>query len=156
MAQLPLTPTQQASVNLSMTWKRSCKQLFDLAKTLQEFSDAVYWCGKAANVLRTIPKAEFPAFANWLYIHLADIQNGTFVYDVRIPISGVSTYPRSFIAKICHIINPHAYPLIWDSHVVEHLKNQNTTWNQAVNAAKAQFQNAPDDDIYRYDSILWA
>ena len=28
----------------------------------------------------------------------------TFVYDVRSQIPGVSTYPKSFIAKICHII----------------------------------------------------
>lgn len=156
MAQLPLTPIQQADVNLSMNWKHTCRKLFDSAKSLQDFSDAARWCGKAANVLRSIPKAQFHAFAKWLYDHLEDIKNGTFVYDVRISILGVSTYPKSFIAKICHIINPHAYPLIWDSHVVEHFNKQNIPWSQAVATAKAKFQNAPDDDIYSYDSILWA
>ena len=158
MAQLPLTPIQQADVNLSMNWKHTCRKLFDSAKSLQDFSDAVHWCGNAAHVLRTIPKEQFAAFAKWLYDNLEEIKNGTFVYDVDvlIQIPGVSKYPKSFIAKICHIINPHACPLIWDSHVVEQLKKQNIPWSRAVATAKEKFQNAPDDDIYSYDSILWA
>lgn len=156
MAQLPLTPIQQANVDLSMNWKHTCRKLFDSAKSLQEFSDAVHLCGNAAHVLRTIPKEQFAAFAKWLYGHLEKIKNGTFVYDVRSQIPGVSTYPKSFIAKICHIINPHAYPLIWDSHVGAQLKKQNISWSKAVATAKANFQTAPDDDIYSYDSILWA
>ena len=152
MKQLSLNPIQQANVDLSMTWKRSCKRLFYSAKTLKEFSDAVRLCGNVAHVSRTIPTKEFAAFAEWLYSHLDEIKNGTF----SMTISPFGKYPASWVSKICHIINPHAYPLIWDSHVVAHLKSQNTNWDEAVADAKAKFQDASDEDIYLYDSTLWA
>ena len=155
MAKIPLTSIQQADINMSLSWKENSRQLFELAKDLEKFSYAVHWCGRYANVSRTVPKGKFDAFVSWLYDHFDAIKNGTFSYTDN-NISDFSKYPRSWIAKICHIINPHAYPLIWDSHVREWLKKNNITWENAMNDTKSKFQNAPDYDIYLYDSTLWA
>ena len=60
--------------------------------------------------------------------------------------------------EICHIINPKAYPLIFDRNVKKKLRisdsgKLNEKWNQEIDKRKNILTN--DEEIYKYDSELW-
>ena len=72
----------------------------------------------------------------------------------------------SAISKICHIINPHCYPVIWDTHTTALLKANESNWDEKIKQYVAehddlyQIDNLSAEDwrerIYRAESTLWA
>ena len=165
---LGLTPTQKASFDMSIAWKKASRNLFDSARNGKDFANAVHWCGKMGNVVRTVPKEKFASFAAFLYDHFDQIKDGTFRLDEvpsyeRLPSKKTGEVseaaPYSWVSKICHIVNPVAYPVIYDSRIRAILGIMNV--NEFIPFSDAIKEDlgatgADEEVIYEIDSLLWA
>ena len=102
---------------------------------------------------------------DWLVKHRFDIPTGELnIFDAPSDWHGRQL---SAVSKICHIINPIRYPLIWDSHIRAAMGKENisvteSNWNENV---KAFVENHPElkgersDDnerIWLAESTIWA
>lgn len=102
---------------------------------------------------------------DWLVEHRFDIPAGELnIFDAPSDWHGRQL---SAVSKICHIINPIRYPLIWDSHIRVAMGKENISvteqnWNENV---KAFVENHPElkgessDDnerIWLAESTIWA
>ena len=110
-----LTRIQKANYEYSLSWKENGYNLLKDAKDEKEFSEAVLWCGITGNVSRTVAKRSFKEFSNYLFNKRQEILEGN--YSLLKVKEFDNKKPISYISKVCHILNPHGYPLIYDSYV---------------------------------------
>lgn len=146
------SPIQKANYNHSLSWKKQSKQLLS-TKDLSDFKKAIRWCGVAGNVARTVKKERQEEFAKILFSHLDEINNGTFMSWNNLDIGK----PVSWISKICHIINPHMYPIIYDIEIRNKLGIRNLDeYFHFIEVLRSRVKSIKADDIYKLDSIIWA
>lgn len=110
-------------------------------------------------VLRNVKKEYFSQFSEYVQKNFRRIEKGEF------DIFSVETFPDkqpiSFISKICHIINPRNYPIIYDSYVKRALgikdnKHLQENWNQCVDEIKhLQKGTESYEELYLVDSKYW-
>ena len=155
---LPLNKVQDASMNMSVEWKKQSKVLLDEAynnQNMDAFKAAVIWCGTYGNVIRTVSSNDMLQFAKDLYNNISNIKNGTY------SLSQVNVYgknqPKSYVSKICHIINPQQYPFIYDSKTKKRFKkNSINAWDGFILTERNDSKNEPTADLYEQDSRVWA
>lgn len=149
---------KQKSITSSLNWKHQSRQLLFDAKTEQEFVGAAIWCGKEAHALRGIPQSVQQSVTKWLWANKDAILSGTFVLTPSASEElSVKSWPKSWISKICHIMNPHAYPLIHDSQIMKSLSCSTfAKWQAELVNYRSQVASMTDDDIYEMESTLWA
>lgn len=144
-AAMPITEEYVAlSKERSITEKQRLRTAF--LKALQEnnkdfFSNCVVHIGKEWHVSRTVSSEERDGFIESLWNHRAEIQSGAYEWNK----SEYEAY--SYESKICYVINPVHYKLIYDSRNRAALK---TAYPDRKNAAfgKDNWQ-ALVDDYYR-------
>lgn len=161
-----MTPEQNANFQMSLTWKNESRNLLLSAKDKTTFTKAFKWCGDHAGVSRTISGSNLNVVGEWLWKHLDDIKKGTFLInnDSFIATNAsddpptVSKYPISWISKICHIINPIDYPIIYDGATRGNLKNLGTDWKCEFERLRKLYKSPKISiqEAYKYDSQLWA
>ena len=153
-----LNNIQKANTDYSVCWKKTSKQLFDQAIIDEiEFIEAVVWCGRIGYVLRSVKKERRKTFSDWLYKKQQNIRNGSFSIFEEPFADGKN--PISWISKICHIINPSCYPIIYDSHIRKIFKIKiDIDFNYVSGVIKKEIEkdSLSDDEIYLRDSSLWA
>ena len=135
------------SVKLISQYKGSKK---DFEKVLHDV------VGKGSGVLRNIKTEDFPNFSEYVRSNLSKIEAGKYdIFSVK-EFSGKK--PTSFISKICHIVNPQKYPLIWDTNVKKTLKigESKTKWEEKISELTQQLTGKEKEEIYEYDSKLWS
>ena len=151
---IKLNRTQKASSNLSQEWKRQSKLLLD-TEDISEFRDAVVWCGKGGNVLRTLEKKFVQEFSEFLFNNKNEINNGNF------KLSSLQNFgkkrPLSWASKIIHIMNPKKYPIIYDGNIrkVLGIKTIKQYEKRLIEERKLS-KKMNDNDLYKYDSDIWA
>ena len=153
---------QQYMIGTAQRWKKESKRLLykyrDNKKAFETVLNSVIGKG-GGGVLRNIKKDMFPQFSEYVRKNISKIEKGEF------DIFSVETFPDkqpvSFISKVCHIINPKAYPVIYDSYVkkalgIKYNKNLQENWYKRTNEIKqTQKGNESLEDLYRVDSEYW-
>ncbi len=139
-------------------WKIKSAKLIDQYKDNKKDFEKVLHdvVGRGSGVLRNIKTEDFPNFAEYVRKNLSKIEAGNFdIFSVK-EFSGKK--PTSFISKICHIVNPKAYPLIWDANVRKTLKigESKTKWQEKISELTQQLTGKEKEEIYEYDSELWS
>lgn len=112
--------------------------------------------GKGSGVLRNVKKDDFPSFAEYVRKNLSKIESGE--YDIFSVESFSGKKPTSFISKICHIVNPKDYPIIWDENVRKVLKvgSSRKEWQNKLEEFKSKQKCKTNEELYKIDSNLWA
>ena len=112
--------------------------------------------GKGSGVLRNIRKEDFPSFAEYVRKNLSKIGSGEFdIFSVE-NFSGKK--PTSFISKICHIVNPKNYPIIWDENMRKILKvgSSRKEWQNKLEEFKSKQNGKKGEELYKIDSEFWS
>ena len=140
------------------TWKIESAKLIDQYKgNKKDFEKVLHdVVGRGSGVLRNIKTEDFPNFAEYVRKNLYKIEAGNFdIFSVK-EFSGKK--PTSFISKICHIVNPKDYPLIWDANVRKALKigESKKKWDDIISELKQKQHGKKNEDIYLHDSELWS
>lgn len=97
-------------------------------KDVDKMVSALHKCASNSGVVRTVPTegkvtGSWHNLAQFIIESYDDISNGKFDFTDNMVSNkirrgfGFNRYPRSFMSKLCHIINPFDYPMIWDSYV---------------------------------------
>ena len=151
-----LTRTQRASYEYSLVWKKISSDLFKEAiqqNSMDTFKKAVRWCGGAGNVSRSVSAVDFDSFVSYLWGNKGNIKRGTFSLNDVKRFGGKA--PVSWTSKICHIIRPSKYPVIYDSKVREALeiRNINVFWNLIL-LLRERRPIRPSE--WKLDSAIWA
>lgn len=143
---------------ISLAWKQESHDLL-----MEAWNDRVAFekvllemVGKNGNVLRSVKKTEQHGFCSRIFENREAIKGGTFnIFSLN----GIcSKNPLSYISKICHIINPKAYPLIWDSHVMKKLRinYRRDRWDEKVAEERERVANLSEKEAYENESAIWA
>lgn len=140
---------------ISLKWKeRSYEALCASKGDKESFRDAVLECGCGGHVLRTVYEQYRETFCNWVFDQYEEILAG------RLSISDVPKFgnrtPRSWVSKICHIINPWDYPIIYDTHIRRRLGLTERSWQSTMEKMRKKKEEASRRELYEYDSKLWA
>lgn len=147
-----LSKTQRASSNHSLSWKHQSKVLLETDDET-DFCNAVKWCGNNGNVARTVDMEEVRKFAEVLFKHKKDICSGEY-WGEKIELK---RKPYSWISKICHIINPKMYPIIYDEYNKKTFGfNTFLEYKRIVEELRNYSKNKSDEELYEIDAILWA
>ena len=150
-----LTHIQKANYEHSLSWKENGYKLLKAAKDEKEFSEAVLWCGITGNVSRTVIKRSFKEFSNYLFNKRQEILEGK--YSLLIVKEFDNKKPISYISKVCHILNPHGYPLIFDSYVRDAVNITTLEeFNKLIVILREEVNTKTREEIYKIDSALWA
>ena len=148
---------EYANFNHSLSWKKNSRRLLLNAKTIDDFKYAVLWCGKRGNVSRTVKKTQFDSFVTYLWGNKDDIKNGLLDFE-RIPIFD-HIMPLSFVSKVCHIINPKSYPIIYDKRTRRALNSHSVKKFIVVTktiSIKYGINLLNVEKIFQFDSAIWA
>ena len=150
-----LTRIQKANYEHSLSWKENGYNLLKAAKDEKEFSEAVLWCGITGNVSRTVAKRSFKEFSNYLFNKRQEILEGK--YSLLKVKEFDNKKPISYISKVCHILNPYGYPLIYDSYVRAAVNITTLEeFNKLIVNLKEEVNTKTREEIYKIDSALWA
>ncbi len=140
------------------TWKIESAKLIDQYKDNKKDFEKILHdvVGRGSGVLRNIKTEDFPNFSEYVRKNLSKIKAGNFDFFSVKEFSGKK--PTSFISKICHIVNPQKYPLIWDANVRKTLKigESKTKWEEKISELTQQLTGKEKEEIYEYDSKLWS
>lgn len=113
------------------------------------FCEIVKFIGREWSVLRTVEKEELDEFCNNLWKNREKIQKGTYKWNN----SEYNAY--SYESKICFLINPEYYKLIYDGNVRKAL-NKATKDNWQDKADKYYQNNNNKEKIpFEIDWTLW-
>lgn len=139
-------------------WKIESAKLIDQYKDNKKDFEKILHdvVGRGSGVLRNIKTEDFPNFAEYVRKNLSKIEAGNFDIFSAEEFSGKK--PTSFISKICHIVNPKAYPLIWDTNVRKALKigESKKKWDEKISELQKQQKGKKTAELYEYDSKLWS
>lgn len=149
-------------MSVALHWKTESRKLMIKyekdEKAFEEILHSVVGKG-GGGVLRNISKDYFSKFSKYILDNLASIKNGTFdIFKVK---KFPDKQPVSFASKICHILNPKAYPVIYDSRVRTALKigsskNTEKKWNEKVSEIKSSLTGKESvEDLYNKDFDYW-
>lgn len=149
-----LTKTQKADCEYSMSWKTNSYYLLQ-TNDFDSFKEGVYWCGKNGNVLRTIERNHFEEFAKYIFDNKQSIIDGIFVIS-KIKRFGRS-HPFSLASKVCHIISPINYPLIYDELVRRAFGVRTINeYERLILECRKKVVGKKNQDVYLLDSKIWA
>ena len=146
---------KNSAVKMSLTWKKtSYEMLSGSINDKERFFDAVMWCGRNSSVLRTVSEPYRREFSDWVFDITNTILEGDF-HILDVPRFGKKR-PKSWISKICHILNPWDYPLIYDTHVktIMHLTDNN--WQSAIEKKRWNRSGITREDAYYRETMIWA
>lgn len=145
---------EKANYEYSLEWKRIAYKYLN-TNNEKAFEEAIRWIGVTGSVKRTISETNLPDFANYIFESRREIYNGTFKLETLKKYSNKA--PRSYASKICHILNPKQYPIIYDSKVREALeiKDNIKAFLAKMNDTKLRL-GLSRKHLYRYDSAEWA
>lgn len=153
-----MTAKQQADSAMSVEWKKQSRKLLQNAidtEDLKELTKAIIWCGTYGNVIRSVKKGEMEEFAEYILNNKKDILTGK--YKVAKKWNPNEKSAASYVSKICHILNPQAYPVIYDSRTKKRFKwNDMKKYNDNLQEWRNDCKNKSDVDLYKKDSDLWA
>ena len=153
---MPLSRTQQASSRLSQMWKEQSGDLLRGARNIIEFKDAVIWCGKGGNVMRTIPSAYTSDFAQHLWDNKERIMSGEYDLEHDLPSFG-GKCPSSWASKVIHAMNPQGYPYIYDSNIRSAMGiNDLADYGELIQEERGESSSMTNAEIYKRDSDVWA
>ncbi len=146
---------EHANINHAVSWKENSYYLLMFAKDLKSFADAVKWCGVGGGVTRTVRTDDFMDFVRYVFENKANILSGTF--DLRNITYCSRVKPVSWISKICHILNPQKYPLIFDEFVKKHLEVNTVEdfWDKLIKKRECS-KNKDNIEIYKEEARIWA
>ena len=149
-----LSKIQQANCDYSISWKQNAAKVL-YTKDKEEFYSAVWWIGVTGNVSRTVPNTQFETFAKFMFDNRDKISSGELkITDIELQID---KKPISWISKICHIMNPHKYPLIYDENIRSALGIKDAIqFVETTEDFRNKITHKKIDDIYKMDSIIWA
>ena len=152
---MPISKIEQANINHAVSWKENSYELLISAKDEKSFADAVKWCGVGGGVIRTVQKDCFDNFARYVFENKENILSGLF--DLRTTEAFNGVRPISWVSKICHILNPQQYPLIYDDFVKKyfHINNIEQFWIVLLNE-REKYQEKHSEEIYRKEASIWA
>ena len=152
---MKLDKIKHTNSKYSLYWKLLSYKLLTKAKDKTEFCEAVLWCGKAGNVIRSVNKKSQSAFCEYVFTEKNEILKGTFdIFNCK---SFNNKSPKSFVSKICHIMNPRMYPLIYDENVRKSLKiKKDKEFKEKEEEYKKKVRFWSRKRIYRLDSKMWA
>lgn len=147
---------------VALHWKTESRKLIIKyekdEKAFEEILHSVVGKG-GGGVLRNISKERFPKFSKYILDNLSSIKKGTFdIFKVK---KFPDKQPISFASKICHILNPKAYPLIYDSRVKRALKigsgkKAEEKWNDELSEIKRKLTGKESvEDLYKLDFDYW-
>ena len=129
------------------------------------FESIVETVGKEWHVFRNVKSGDFPKFANNLWKHIGDIKKGSYLWCD----SQYQAY--SYESKICFLINPSGYKLIYDDNIktilmaekklkkFTDLSIDKKNWQEVVMAYyKNCVKSKPlkTEDFFKIDCNLWA
>ena len=145
---------------ISINWKKQTHKMLEAAKgDAEEFRFVLEkMVGAKGSVARTLAEADHGNFFAYMYEHYDDICHGVLdIFSVSTA-AGLANNPLSYITKICHIINPNAYPLIWDTNVRKQLGigESKNRFRQKVDEIKPISQTLKREEAYTRESKLWA
>lgn len=147
----------EANKTMSVTWKKTSRELFlpVLHKLDDDFKEAVKWCGVVGNVSRTVKNEDFDRFVSYVFDNINHILNGS--YDLRTVPAFSGSKPISWVSKICHILNPFAYPFIYDNILRKQLKISSIEefWEKLVDCRDEKYPLSRED-LYERESYAWA
>ena len=146
--------------DISVSWKVHAHTMLKEAKADKEAFCTVLenMVGKYGSVLRSVNINEKQKFFSYIFENYGDICKGDFdIFGVKETLR-LSKDPLSFTSKICHIVSPQHYPLIWDSEVRKRLNigQSHKKFNEAVAKAKGNTKGFSDRKIYERESEIWA
>lgn len=119
----------------------------------ESFKDCVLNLGIEWHVIRTVKKVKREDFCKNLWNNRKNIQNGTYNWWTGAP---------SYESKVCFLINPQYYKLIYDSNNKETLHEETDKWFTPI-----EWQDAADkyyeehklekdvEKIFEIDYYLW-
>lgn len=139
------------------------------------FRDGVEQLGISWHVKRNIPDEQFENFATYLWENKGKIQEGKYYYwesDDYKSLNFNNTFflkvsrPYSYESKVCFVINPQGYYLIYDSYNCEalvklhgkkwddvSLKNFHKTAKEYIESKKL---STDENEYFKADFELWA
>lgn len=149
----------------------------DKAKFLPEFMEIVELVGNDWSVSRTVPLANREAFMRHLWENRGSIECGTYKWSESTFVStrsdDVKIHAYSYESKICFLVNPKAYKLIYDSrnreamqkekdagHIPADCKIDEANWQDTVNRYYANnhadvTDNSEDEVFFAIDFAMW-
>ena len=116
----------------------------------ESFKDCILNLGTQWNVRRNLRKAKPDNFYKNLWDNRKNIQNGTYNWWTEAP---------SYKSKVCFLINPQYYKLIYDSRNRDALNKKNckpANWQDVVDKYYEEHKLEKDvEKIFEIDYDLW-
>ncbi|MEE0878960.1 MAG: hypothetical protein UH788_06755 [Treponemataceae bacterium] len=136
----------------------------------ESFKNAVIAMGNTYGVLRTLPRINREAFFKDIWDNREEIKSGE--YDWTKKIEGIEgRHFWSYLSKVCYLISPEKYKIIYDNNNRIRLKElyPETNWNpenwqgnidgifdDLVNKYQVELKNCNSLEYYFYlDFLLW-
>lgn len=117
------------------------------------FKEIVKFIGREWSVLRTVEKGKIDEFCTNLWKNRAKIQDGTYKWNK----SKYKAY--SYESKICFLIMPEKYKLIYDGNVRKALNNATKdNWQKEANDKIKDYYKTEEintKQAFEIDWILW-
>ena len=107
----------------------------------------------ACHVVRTVKANSLSAYTSFVSANYISIMNGSF--DVLTVPSYQGKRPLSWISKICHIINPWDYPLIFDGNNRNRLGLDEQNINAEMKKRRHKKSRMSRQEAYTRESSVW-
>lgn len=140
------------NISVKITYRKWLMEAIE-KNEYESFKDCVLNLGTEWNVIRTVEKENQKDFCKNLWDNRKNIQNGTYNWWTGAP---------SYKSKVCFLINPQYYKLIYDSNNKETLHEETDKWFTPI-----EWQDAADkyyeehklekdvEKIFEIDYYLW-
>lgn len=158
----------------SRTFKRIIEEHKDETNFPEDFLHLVIFIGKDWHVKRSLPHKAESSFAEHLWKNKDKIKDGSYKWTssdfVAERKNKVKTHLYSYESKICFLIAPEKYKLIYDSHNIESMEKEQKdghlpknlkisieNWQEVVEEyyKKNHPDAKTDDDFFEVDFETW-
>lgn len=137
------------NISVKITYRKWLMEAIE-KNEYESFKDCVLNLGTEWNVIRTVEKENQKDFCKNLWDNRKNIQNGTY--------NGWTGEP-SYKSKVCFLINPQYYKLIYDSKNRDALHEKNckpAKWQDVVDKYYEEHKLEEDvEKIFEIDYDLW-